>query len=171
MQNAINHSKESEIVDTIDDSLNRKKEDSLYKGNPEDRVVVILDVRNITCRQSTEYSNTCMDYSKLLIDTVDGRKCTVAIAVDGVAYDEKGRDVCRIFHSELKKSGFRVELVPASNNKGKQEGVDVKIALLAQKYSLLNKCDIIELITGDGDFTVLVQDLQAEGVRVNITSF
>ena len=29
----------------------------------------------------------------------------------------------------------------------------------------------MELITGDGDFTVLVQDLQAEGVRVNVTSF
>ena len=158
-------------MNTIDDSLNKTGEGSPYRENPEDRVVVILDVRNITCRQSMEYSNTCMDYSKLLRDTVGSRQYTVAIAVDGVIYDEKGRDVYRIFHSELKKSGFRVELVPASNNKGKQEGVDVKIALLAQKYALLNRCDIVELITGDGDFAVLVQDLQAEGVRVNVTSF
>lgn len=158
-------------MNTIDNSLNKTGEGSPYRENPEDRVVVILDVRNITCRQSMEYSNTCMDYSKLLRDTVGCRQCAVAIAVDGVTYDERGRDVYRIFHSELKKSGFRVELVPASNNKGKQEGVDVKIALLAQKYALLNKCDIVELITGDGDFTVLVQDLQAEGVRVNVTSF
>lgn len=158
-------------MNTIDNSLNKTGEGSPYRENPGDRVVVILDVRNITCRQSMEYSNTCMDYSKLLRDTVGNRQCTVAIAVDGVTYDEKGRDVYRIFHSELKKSGFRVELIAASNNKGKQEGVDVKIALLAQKYALLNRCDIVELITGDGDFTVLVQDLQAEGVRVNVTSF
>ena len=158
-------------MNTIDDSLNGNNTNSLYKESLDDRVVVILDVRNITCRQSMEYSNTCMDYSKLLRDIVGSRKCTVAIAVDGVSYDDKDRDVYRIFHSELKRSGFRVELVPASNNKGKQEGVDVKIALLAQKYALLNKCDIIELMTGDGDFTVLVQDLQAEGVRVNVTSF
>lgn len=158
-------------MNTIDDSLNENNAGSLYKENMDDRVVVILDVRNITCRQSMEYSNTCMDYSKLLRDIVGSRKCYVAIAVDGVSYDDKGRDTYRIFHSELKKAGFRVELVPASNNKGKQEGVDVKIALLAQKYALLNKCDIIELMTGDGDFTVLVQDLQAEGVRVNVTSF
>ena len=118
-----------------------------------------------------EYSNICMDYSKLLRDTVGCRRCAVAIAVDGVTYDERGRDVYRIFHSKLKKSGFRVELVLVSNNKGKQEGVDVKIALLAQKYALLNKCDIVELITGDGDFTVFVKDIQAEGVRVNVTSF
>jgi len=158
-------------VNTIDDSMEKMNADSPYRENPEDRVVVILDVRNITCRQSQDYSNSCLDYSKLLRDTIGRKQCVVAIAVDGIVYDEKGRDTSRIFHLELKKAGFRVELVPASNNKGKQEGVDVKIALLAQKYALLNKCDIIELITGDGDFTVLVQELQNEGVRVNVTSF
>ncbi|WP_400196860.1 NYN domain-containing protein [Candidatus Methanarcanum hacksteinii] len=158
-------------MNTIDDSLNKEGEGSPYRENSGERVVVILDVRNVTCRQSMEYSNTRMDYSKLLRDTTANRQCVVAIAVDGVTYDERGRDVFRIFHSELKGAGFRTVLVPASNNKGKQEGVDVKIALLAQKYALLNKCDIVELITGDGDFTVLVQDLQEEGVRVNVTSF
>lgn len=158
-------------MNTVDDSLNKVGEGSPYRENPGERVIVILDVRNVTCRQSMEYSNTCMDYSKLLRDTIGSRQCVVAVAVDGVTYDERGRDAFRIFHSELKKAGFRTVLVPASNNKGKQEGVDVKIALLAQKYALLNKCDIVELITGDGDFTVLVQDLQDEGVRVNVTSF
>ena len=134
-------------------------------------MVVILDVKNITCRQCQEYANTVIDYQKLLRDVVGGRHCVTAIAVDGVIYDEKDKDLSRRFHSELKNSGFRVVLVPASNNKGKQEGVDIKIALLAQKMVLQNRCDIVELITGDGDFTVLALDLQAEGVRVNVTSF
>ncbi len=158
-------------MNTVDDSLEMMNENSPYRENPRDRVVVILDVRNITCRQATEYSNTCMDYSKLLKDTVGDRQCVVAVAVDGLTCNDKGKDISRIFHSELKSAGFRTALVPASNNTGKQEGVDVKIALLAQKYALLGKCDIVELITGDGDFTVLVQDLQEEGVRVNVTSF
>ncbi len=157
-------------MDTMENSLKIIKENSPCKENSEN-VVVILDVRNITCRQCTDYSNTRIDYSKLLADTIGNRQCIAAIAVDGVICDENGNDKSRIFHNELKKSGFRIELVPATNNKGKQEGVDVKIALLAQKYALLEKCNVIELITGDGDFTVLVKDLHAECVRVDIISF
>ena len=158
-------------MNTMEDSLEVRKTNSPYRDDPRDRVVVILDVKNITCRQCQEYANTVIDYPKLLRDVVGGRHCVAAIAVDGVVYDDRGRDVSRTFHSELKDSGFRVELVPASNNKGKQEGVDIKIALLAQKFVLQNRCDIVELMTGDGDFTVLAKDLQADGVRVNVTSF
>ncbi len=71
----------------------------------------------------------------------------------------------------MKNSGFNLILVPPSNNKGKQEGVDVEIALIAQRFALLGKCDVVELITGDGDFGILVKELQALGTMVNVTSF
>ena len=135
-----------------------------------ERTVVILDVRNVICRQSQEYSNTVIEYGKLLEDTVRGRDCVAAFAVDGVTYED-GKDVCRIFHENLEKVGFKTILVPASNNKGKQEGVDIKIALIAHRFALLGDCDAIELITGDGDFGVLVEELKDEGIAVGITSF
>ncbi len=147
-------------MDTID-----RKTDVSGEGT-----VVILDVRNVVCRQSQEYSNTVIEYRKLLEDTVRGRDCVAAFAVDGVTYKD-GKDVCRIFHEDLEKAGFKTILVPPSNNKGKQEGVDVKIALIAQKFALLGDCDSVELITGDGDFGVLIEELKDEWIAVGITSF
>ena len=144
---------------------------SPYRADENDRILVILDVRNITCRQSLDFSNTKIDYAKLLADTIGGRKCVKAVAVDGIQIDDRGKDTSRLFHSELRNAGFSVELIPASNNRGKQEGVDVKIALIAQRYAIFQKCDVVELISGDGDFSVLVKDLQGLGVLVNVTSF
>ena len=76
----------------------------------------------------------------------------MSVAVDGVFYDGKGRDMSRFFHDELRRSGFRVDLVEATNGCGKQEGVGIEIALTAYDYA--GRCDVVELITGDGDFSV-----------------
>ncbi len=144
-------------------------DDSLDKTSI--RAAAILDVRNVVCRQSQEYTNTALEYAMMLKEIMRGKECVAVFAVDGVTYDENGNDKCRIFHEELEKAGFTVILVPASNNKGKQEGVDVKIALLAQRLVLKGQCGLIELISGDGDFGELVKDLKEEGAEVNITSF
>ena len=154
-----------------DDSLEIKSRFNPYRVDPDDRVLVVLDVRNITCCQSNNYTNTRIDYTKLLADVIKGRKCIGAIAVDGLKTDFRGRDEDRVFHKELENSGFRVELVESSNNKGKQEGVDVAIALIAQEYAFRNQVDVVELITGDGDFGVLVKRIQSYGVLVDVVSF
>ena len=158
-------------MNKIDDSLDVRKRTNPCSNTANDSVLVILDVRNVTCRQSSDYTNTEIDYSKLLSDAVGDGRCVKAVAVDGVQYDDKGRDTCKTFHKYLWNCGFSLDLVQASNNKGKQEGVDIEIALVAQRYALLGKCDVVELITGDGDFGVLVKTLQSFGVRVNVTSF
>ncbi len=158
-------------MNTIDDIMEINSRVSPYRADENDRVLVILDVRNITCRQGLDFSNTNIDYAKLLEDRIGGRKCIKAVAVDGIHTDDTGRDTSKLFHAELRRAGFALELVPASNNKGKQEGVDVKLALIAQRYALFQKCDVVELITGDGDFSVLVKELQGFGVLVNVVSF
>ena len=155
------------MMSYIDESLDGRA--SIYDSNREgNRVLVALDVKNLVCGQSQVYSNTAIDYRKLLEDILDGRRCVLAVAVDGVFYDERGRDVSRIFHDELKRSGFTVDLVEATNGHGKQEGVDIELSLVA--FGLADKCDVVELITGDGDYTVLIKWLHSKGVRVNVTS-
>ncbi len=155
-------------MDSIDGSLKTDESSAEENNVPGDRVAVVLDVRNIVCGQSREYSNTAMDFGKLLQDVLEGRRCVLSVAVDGVFYDERGRDASRLFHDELRRSGFRMDLVEATNGCGKQEGADVEIALTAYDYA--GRCDVVELITGDGDFSVLVRRLQQRGVRVNVTS-
>ena len=159
------------LVNTIDDSLKIECRANPYRQDENDRVLVLLDVRNVCSRQGSDYSNSRIDYAKQLRDVIGIRKCVAAIAVDGVQYDERGKDVSRIFHEEIRMSGYRLEFVPASNNKGKQEGADIKIALIALRYAMENKCDVVELITGDGDFTVLVQELHACNILVSVTAF
>ncbi|MBR2093155.1 MAG: NYN domain-containing protein [Candidatus Methanomethylophilaceae archaeon] len=132
---------------------------------------MIFDVRNIVSVQSSKYSNTVIDYAKLLDEMLDGGVFVDAVAVDGLVLDERGRDASRIFHDDLRRSGFTVELVPSTNGKGKQDGVDVKIALIAQRFILGGNCDVVELVSGGGDFAVLVEELQSMGARVNVTSF
>lgn len=158
-------------MNMVDDSLKIESRANPYRQDEDDKVLVLLDVRNVCSRQGSDYSNSRIDYGKQLEDVIGKRKCVAAIAIDGVQHDERGRDVSRIFHEELRMSGYRLELVPASNNKGKQEGADIKIALIALRYALEKKCDVVELITGDGDFTVLVQELHTCGVLVSVTAF
>ena len=158
-------------MDTMQSRSETENRHNPYRADASDRVLVVLDVRNITCFQSSNYTNTEIDYAKLLSDVIRGRKCVAAIAADGLKTDFRGRDENRIFHRELIAAGFRLDLVEPSNNKGKQEGVDVEIALTAQEYAMRNLVDVVELITGDGDFGVLVKRIQSYGVLVDVVSF
>jgi uncharacterized protein (TIGR00288 family) len=76
---------------------------------------------------------------------------------------------CRLFHDDLVYSGFRLDLVPSIGKK--QEGVDVRMALIAQWHAMQGDVDAVVLITGDSDFRVLAQELQFMGVDVEVFSF
>ncbi|GEM_PF-2663821 len=147
----------------------RDKPYSPYKSDPSDRVAVFLDVRNVTKRLYDDYRGIDFDFRKLLMDVIGDRKCVLALAVDGTFHEDDTWGTK--MQCMLKESGFRLDLVPASNSAGKQEGTDVELALKAQKYALNHWCDHIVLITGDGDFSVLVKELQEEGMLVSVVSF
>ncbi|MBR2092697.1 MAG: NYN domain-containing protein [Candidatus Methanomethylophilaceae archaeon] len=152
------------------DSLwNRNSAYSPYRSDSTDRLAIFLDVLNVLTKLHEDYPDAEFDFRKMLMDLIGVRKCVAAIAVDGTFYeDEERRSKIQCM---LKDSGFRPDLVPASNNSGKQEGTDVELALLAYKFALERRCDCITLVTGDGDFKVLVKRLQEEGVIVNVVSF
>ncbi len=152
----------------LDEGLEIRMKNSEERCDPSERVVMVMDVRNIACRQNLEYTNTKIDYAKLKKDILNGRRDIAAIAVDAAKIDSRGKDSNKIFHDELRRAGFRVILVEASNNRGKQDGADVMVAIQAVKYAIMEKCDTVELITGDGDFTVLVEELQGFCVNVGV---
>lgn len=154
----------------LDEGLEIRMSNREERCDPAEKVVMVMDVRNIVCRQNLEYTNTKIDYAKLKKDILNGRKDVAAIAVDAVKIDSRGKDANRIFHDELRRAGFRVILVEASNNKGKQDGADVMVAIQAMKYAIMEKCDTVELITGDGDFKVLAEELQGFCVNVAVRS-
>jgi len=123
----------------------------------------------LTKKIRSDYYGVDLDFRKLLMDVLKDRKCVLAMAVDGTPHDDE--EWSTKFQSMLRKNGFRVETVSASNNAGEQKGTDVKIALTAMRYASRGLCDQIILITGDSGCSVMVEELQREGVLVSVVSF
>ncbi len=140
-----------------------------YGHRPENRVAVLMDVRNVTAVLRKRGIGPDFDFKKLLIDVIDGRRCVAAVAVDSNYHDDE--DAGTGFQCYLKKCGFRLDIVSATNSEGKQEGTDIRLALIAYRMALEDVCDTVVLITGDGDFTVLVKALQNEMKVVEVLSF
>ena len=156
-------------IPTYDELAIRESPYCPYKPKPADRTLVLLDLRNISKKLFNDYPDEDFDFRKLLMDAVGIRDCVAAIAVDGTFYEEEDRRTR--LQTEIGNSGFRLDLVPASNGSGKQEGTDVEIALVAYDYAVEKRCDCVLLITGDGDFSPLVRRLHEKGIIVEVISF
>ena len=156
-------------IPTYDELAIRESPYCPYKPKPADRTLVLLDLRNISKKLFNDYPDEDFYFRKLLMDAVGIRDCVAAIAVDGTFYEEEDRRTR--LQTEIRNSGFRLDLVPASNGSGKQEGTDVEIALVAYDYAVEKRCDCVMLITGDGDFSPLVRRLHEKGIIVEVISF
>ncbi len=139
-----------------------------YNPRPYDKVLVMMDLRNVSSKLSVECQDE-FEFGKLLIDAVGIRDLVAAIAVDGTFHEDE--DYHTRLQTRVRDCGFRLEVVPATNNSGKQEGTDVALALTAFEYAIKDRCDTVVLITGDGDFTYLVKKLQSLGKVVEVISF
>jgi len=130
------------------------------------RVGVCVDVQNMYYSARNIHSGR-LNFPKLLETIVKERQLIRAIAYvieDGV------RDQSNFF-ALLEGSGFDIRskalrVRPDGTSKGDW---DMGIALDA--LALSDKVDVIALVTGDGDFTDLVNFLRSKGVRVEIYSF
>ncbi|WP_212744483.1 NYN domain-containing protein [Thalassotalea litorea] len=123
----------------------------------EKRIAVLVDVQNIyyTCQQAFKRN---FNYNALwaLISAQGDIIHASAYAID--AGDEKQRQFQRI----LQAIGFDVKLKPYIQRRdGSAKGDwDVGITLDALDYG--EDCDSIVLLSGDGDFDLLVQKLQTK---------
>ena len=140
-----------------------------YLNEPYIRVLVLLDLRNIVTSLSNGYPDAEIDYGKMIVEAVDGRRLVSAIAVDGTFSEDEVR------HSSTQRTvhdgGFNMEIVRATNSCGKQEGTDVMLSSIATEYVCEKKCDCVVLITGDGGFACLVEKLQKRGIAVEVMAF
>lgn len=138
--------------------------------NSDERVLVVLDLRNVSKFLADNTDRNLSDYNMLLDGVLMGRKCIEAIAFDSLVY-ENGEDSCRKFHDKIRSTGFRLELVDATNRAGKMGIVDVNIAIFVMEYIQHKDVDVVELISGDGDLVPLVNALHRHGIKVNASAF
>ncbi len=80
----------------------------------------------------------------------------------------------RIWDDVLTSFGIVTHYLPVSKGPGqplREKGIDVWFALEVLELALMNRFDIVVLITGDGDYLPLVRKLNARGVRVMLLSW
>ncbi|MFP3872335.1 MAG: NYN domain-containing protein [Candidatus Natronoplasma sp.] len=136
---------------------------SIYKDQ---RIGIFVDVQNMYYSAKNLY-NTKVDFEGLLKKAKQNRKVirAVAYAIESETPDEEN------FFDVLEEIGYEVKKKKLKTYYGgaKKGDWDMGIAIDALKIS--NKLDVVALVTGDGDFTHLVNHLQAGGCRVEIIAF
>ncbi|WP_340818992.1 NYN domain-containing protein [Methanolobus sp. WCC4] len=131
------------------------------------RTAVFADVQNMFYSAKNIHSDTRVDYKKLLATVLKGRPLVRAIAylVETEDVDQSG------FKYQLRNFGWEVrakqlKIRPDGSTKG-----DWDMGIAIDAIAISEKVDTVVLISGDGDFTALVEHLKACGVRVEVHSF
>ncbi|MDW6003736.1 NYN domain-containing protein [Vibrio mangrovi] len=121
------------------------------------RVLILVDVQNVYYTTRQKY-NRRFDYNKFWSVVTADAKVVKAIAYAIDRGDQKQRE----FQNILRAIGFDVKLKPfIQRSDGSAKGDwDVGIAIDAMEYSDI--VDTIVLVSGDGDFDILVDKLRQD---------
>ncbi|MFB6145513.1 MAG: NYN domain-containing protein [Candidatus Nanohaloarchaea archaeon] len=130
------------------------------------RVGVFVDVQNMYYSAKNLYNNK-VDFDKLLDAAVMNRKLIRAISyvIQADTPDEED------FFEALRRIGYEVKAKELKEFYGGQKKGDWDLGMAVDMVQQAKKLDTIILVTGDGDFAVLVDHLKSMGCRVEVMSF
>ncbi len=139
------------------------------------RVGVYVDVLNIiyTFREIARQSGIgkVIDFQKMLHKCVGGRHCVEAIAYSGTN-TAKGRSSFAGLNGALSLAGFRVKPKKADIFGDGQMKCNWDVGMAIDIPKVAAKLDVVVLVTGDGDFVDLVEELQNQyHCRVEVLAF
>lgn len=136
----------------------------LYSGQ---RVGVFVDVQNLYYSARALYGSK-VNFKEILKEAVRGRSLIRAIAYvirAGIEEEQSFFDVLQGMGYEVKAKDLQV--FPGGHKKG-----DWDIGIAMDAIELAPKLDVVVLVSGDGDFTPLVEHLRrALGCRVEVMAF
>ncbi|NYT70830.1 NYN domain-containing protein [Halomonas sp. QX-2] len=127
-------------------------------------VAVFVDIQNVYYTVREAYGKN-FDYNKFWARVTANREVIKAVCYAIDRGDQKQRE----FQNILRAIGFDVKLKPfIQRSDGSAKGDwDVGIALDAMEYA--EQADVIVLVSGDGDFDLLVQKIRAKhGKKVEV---
>lgn len=130
------------------------------------RVAVFVDTQNMY-HSTRSLFNTNLDYRKLLEEAVDGRELVRAIAYvikADTPEEEK-------FFEALDEIGFEVKVKDLKTYYDGSKKGDWDMGIAIDAMAVAEKVDVIVLISGDGDFSALLETVKAKGTKVEVISF
>ncbi len=121
------------------------------------KVAIFVDVQNVYYTARQTYGRS-FDYNKFWLKATANRDVVKAFAYAIDRGDKKQRE----FQNILRAIGFEVKLKPfIQRSDGSAKGDwDVGITLDAMEYA--EQADIVILVSGDGDFDLLVNKLRID---------
>lgn len=130
------------------------------------RVAVFVDVQNMYYSAKNLYDSK-VDYSNLLEIARDERKLIRAIAyvIESQTPEEEN------FFEFLENIGFKVKKKELREFYGGAKKGDWDMGMAIDAIRMSDKIDVAVIVTGDGDFRLLVKYLKANGLQVEILSF
>jgi uncharacterized LabA/DUF88 family protein len=130
-----------------------------------DKVAVFFDMSNLYF--AARDLGIRIDYTRLLDFLVSGRRLHRAYAYMAVATDDAAAVP---FLTWLRRNGFRVITKPLKRfSDGTTKG-DLDMELAVDLLTQAQYIDVAVIVSGDGDFTYLVDRAQRLGLRVEIAS-
>lgn len=131
-----------------------------------ERIGIFVDVQNIyyTTRQTFHQH---FDYNALWRRITEGKEVIVAHAYAIASHQEKQKQ----FHNILRGIGFNVRLKPFITRADGSAKGDWDVGITIDIMESAKQCDRVYLLSGDGDFEILVHKVQNDfKVPVTIVS-
>ncbi len=130
------------------------------------RVGVYVDVQNMYYSAKNLYSAK-VDFDKLLDSAVMNRDLIRAAAYV-IAADTPDEEN---FFEALRRIGYEVKIKQLKEFYGGEKKGDWDVGITVDMIQQAKKLDTVVLVTGDGDFEVVVEHLKSMGCRVEVMSF
>ena len=129
-----------------------------------EKIAIFVDVQNIYYTTRDKYRAN-FDYNQFWYIATEGQQVVEANAYAISSHDPKQRQ----FHHILRGIGFNVKLKPyIQRHDGSSKG-DWDVGIALDVYEAASKVDRVILLSGDGDFELLVDRVQKRfGTRVDV---
>ncbi|OXX31858.1 nuclease [Vibrio sp. V09_P4A23P171] len=120
-----------------------------------EKVAIFVDVQNVyyTCKEKYRQH---FDYNQFWYVATQGREVIKANAYAIASQDPKQRQ----FHHILRGIGFEVQLKPFIQRRDGSAKGDWDVGITLDAIELAEQADVIVLVSGDGDFELLVERIK-----------
>jgi uncharacterized LabA/DUF88 family protein len=134
-----------------------------------ERLGVFVDVANVELE--ARKNEVDLDWGNVVRFLSEGRRLVSAVAYAPIT-DDKGVSIeANPFVHPFLGHGFRIVSKEIKRLPGGEIKANFDVELAIDVLSMADRLDVVVLITGDGDFTYLVERLQARGLRVEVSAF
>lgn len=137
---------------------------SVITFNKTDKVEIFIDRENI----EKISGHGSVDYEALTQCLAQGRPVSTVTLFDMLKEDDP---IQKRVYDKLKELKIRIVNPKGHGREGKQLGVDVALATKVVSRASSSQCDTFIIVSGDGDFIPIIEEVKARGKKIEIASW